>query len=90
MGQITVNNDVDGNYWKQLLTYLTGVPPTVEAVRDYRITLTTEAVDQNILDVLVSIRKRGYGRAQPVEVALPSLAEREDTAKLSLHQRIKE
>ena len=86
MGQVTVDNDADRDYWKGLLTHLTGEPPTVEGVRDYRITLTSESIDQETLAALISIWQRNKGRARPVEVALPSLAEREEAARMQLER----
>ena len=88
MGQITVDNDHDKKYWKEFFTHVDGQPPVIEAVRDYRITLTSALLEQETLDALVSIYNHDKRRGEPVEVfaPTPSIEEREAAVKMELER----
>ena len=69
MGQITVETNYDGDYWKDLMYRVTGKLPTIKAIRSYRVTLSCDdsLLTQDTLDALVAVRNRNVARVKPVE-----------------------
>lgn len=95
MGQITVDNQYDADYWKKRLYEITGAPPKVEGTWNYQVTITVPdaLLPQEAIDAMKSMYDRNRARGV-VEVNVgtvtPPITEREQVILDAMRERAKE